>query len=194
MRQQEELINSTSIAVDVLRVTPLHEDGTPDHPWALTYHYREPVLFCAAILEPVDAWPGEVIRYRSHRYVGALVAEYEHEERRDIQALAQGLWQRRRTGAAVEAWTLMEPGIWWYGLMPWWRHSPDTDRWPIKPSMDDFRAYAVGDLRPVDGYAWPDPSPLTDTWSPYRGAQMIVAQTRIPPPPPGLPPYTGTAA
>jgi hypothetical protein len=190
---REELTAVKSIAVDTVRVTPLDEAGTPDHPWAMTYEFRTPVLFCVAIAELPGGWPGEALRYRPHRYVGAIVAEYEHEQSRDIQALAQGLWQRRRSGAAVEGWTLMDPGIWWYGLMPWWRHCPDTDRWPIKDTDED-RAYAVGNLRGVDGYPWPTPSPLTDTYSPYSGTQMIVAQTREPPPPAGLAPFTPAAS
>ncbi|CAL9610335.1 hypothetical protein SUDANB1_05612 [Streptomyces sp. enrichment culture] len=192
--KEYEITHASGVPVTVVRVTPLGEDGTPDHPWALTYHYDAPVMLCAGTYEPLHTWPGEVLQRFSHRMVGALVAAYEHEQRRDVQALKQGIWQRRRTGAAVEGWAEEEPGRWWYVLVPWWRHRTDREAWPLKSmGVDDdtHRVYALGDLRPVDRYAWPALSPLDEPHDVSRGTQLVMAHTHVAPPPIGFPAFTG---
>ncbi|MBC9731224.1 hypothetical protein [Streptomyces sp. TRM68367] len=189
---REEITHVSSAAVTVLRVTPLEEDGTPDHGWAMTYHYREPVLLGSGALERIPSFlnaPGENLReWLPPRRLAAIVAPLDHEQSRDVYALAQGLWQRRRTGSAVEAWQPQEPGTWWYTLIPWWRYNPDTDRWPLKELEGDHRAYAFGDVRPVNTYAWPALPPFPEAKALGPGTQVVIAFTETPPPPPGLPP------
>ncbi|MEU0059881.1 hypothetical protein [Streptomyces sp. NPDC006334] len=195
--RDEEITGVGYMAATVLRVTPLKQDGTPDHPWAMTYHLDEPLLFGVGTVECVPAFTrspmgdiclADVVR---PRMVGALVAEFEHPQCRDIGAIAQGLWQARRTGTAVEAWSESGPGTWWYALAPWWRHQWDRDLWPLKEMQ--HRAYAVGDFLAGHGYTWPAPSPLPEPYALGLGTQLILAETTIAPPAPGFQPSPGAA-
>ncbi|MEU2265020.1 hypothetical protein ABZ568_00900 [Streptomyces olindensis] len=194
----DEITDAQHTAVTVVRVTPLRADGHPDHQWAMTYHLDEPVLAGIGIEECLPSFTrspeaGVCLDYMRRRYVGALVAADEHPQHRDIGAIAQGIWQRRRTGAAVETRAEAGPGTWWYTLVPWWRHRSDTDRWPLK-GLPGHHVYALGDCLLVDGYTWPRPAPLPNPQPLNRGTQLILAETTIAPPAPGFPPYTGAAA
>lgn len=196
--RDEEITDVRHIDTTVLRVTPLHQDGSPDHSWAMTYHLDEPVMFGVGTVECLPSFTrspdaGICLDFARRRIAGALVAEFEHPQRRDIQAIAQGIWQRRRTSAAVETWSESAPGTWWYTLVPWWRHQWDTDRWPLK-GLPGHRAYALGDCLSVDTYAWPTPAPMPDPYALRPGTQIIFGETAIAPPEPGFPPYPGAAA
>ncbi|MDQ0961968.1 hypothetical protein QFZ66_005846 [Streptomyces sp. B4I13] len=179
----------------VLRLTPLNEEGKPTHPWAMTYRYDEPVLLCFGVAERTPSWLSArdttLEAVPTTRALGALVGPLKHPELREVEALAHGLWQRRRGGAAVEAWAPRGPRMWAYSLIPFWRHHWDTDRWPLHELEDSHRVYAVGDVQPVDSYAMPTPPPFPATSFPGRRTQLVYAETETPPPPPGLAPLTG---
>lgn len=194
----EEITDVRHMDATVVRVTPLGEDGSPDHSWAMTYHVDEPLNFGVGFMECLPSFTrspeaGVCLDFSRRRIVGALVAEFEHPQRLHIGAIAQAIWQRRRTGAAVEAWSESGPGTWWYTLAPWWRHQTDTDRWPLE-GMPDHRAYAHGDCLSADGYTWPTPAPMPDAYELSAGTQLFLAETTIAPPAPGFPPFPGAAA
>ncbi|MFB0617285.1 hypothetical protein [Streptomyces sp. AGS-58] len=172
----------------VLRVTPLREAVVPAHPWAMTYQLDASILFGVCI-EPRSSF-GPLVRAASHGLTCALLAEREHPQRHDVQAVAQGLWQRRHIGAAVEVWGEAEPGSWWYALVPWWLHEWDTAVWPLG-GLEDRQAYAVGECCPVDAYDWPAPAPLRYPHSVEPTTQLVYARTPIEPPAAGLPLFTG---
>jgi hypothetical protein len=194
----EEITSVRHMPATVLRVTPLRDGGSPDHSRAMTYHLAEPLLFGVGAVQYVPAFTRSptadlCMPAAPPRMIGALVAEFEHPQRRDIQAIAQGIRLRRRIGAAIEAWAGFEPGKWWYAVVPWWRRQQDTDVWPLD-ELPDHRAYAVGGFLAVNAYAWPSPSPLPDRHELSPGTQLVYGVTTVPPPPPGLAPITGTGA
>ncbi|WP_019061768.1 hypothetical protein [Streptomyces prunicolor] len=194
--KDEEITAPRYMGVTVLRVTPLDEDGSPDHQWAMTYHLDEPVMFGIGTVEPLPTFTREYTHITisiRRSIVGALVAEFEHPQYRDIGAIAQGIWQRRRTGVAVEGWAEYEPGTWWYAIVPWWRYMADPEQWPLK-ELPEHRAYALGECLTVDGYAWPEPGPFPSPHNPSPGTQLVMGVTNVVPPAPGFPPFPGAAA
>ncbi|MFE3033081.1 hypothetical protein ACFXKY_15725 [Streptomyces canus] len=195
---EDEITGVQYASVTVVRVTPLRGDGSPDHPWAMTYHLDEPILFGIGTVECLPSFTrapdaGTCLDFSRRRTAGALVAGYGHPQYRNVQAIAQGLWQRRRTGASVETWCESGPGRWGYLLVPWWRHQTDTDWWPVE-DLPDHRAYALGDCLPVDHYVWPSPPPVPAPHALQPRTQLVLAETTTAPPPPGLAPYPGAAA
>ncbi|KUN32470.1 hypothetical protein AQJ11_02800 [Streptomyces corchorusii] len=189
---KDEITGVQYMDATVLRVTPLDEAGTPNHPRAMSFHLDEPVQVGVGTLEPKRQF-GLLATVQGLDLAVGLVADRGPWLRADVQAIAESIWQERRTGAAVEWWAEADLGFWWYTLVPWWRHEWDTDRWPFK-NAEDRQAYAVGYCRTVDAYDWPAPAPLRDPHGLTPGTQLVYARTPVEPPAPGLPPYPGAAA
>lgn len=174
------------VRVAAVRLTPLDRAGTPRHRGAYTFRFDEPVYLTAARRLPTHSF-GQLARGGgfdlSASLFGALIAAREPADRDSVQALAYALQRRWRNGAAVEAWTDLGADGWLYTLIPSWHDEADTGRWPVE-EPDYRQAYAVGKLRPVDTYPWPDPSPLPDD-VPFTRCTYVMAITPTPPPQPG---------
>jgi hypothetical protein len=195
--KEAEITPGRYMPATVVRVTPRGGDGSHDHAWALAYHFAEPVVFGVGALETVPGWtlgPEAPVcaSMFGHRMAAALVAPWRHPEHRDVSAVAQSIWQQRRTHCAVEAWGTIGAGRWWYMLVPCWRRIDDTELWPLK-GAPEHQVYALGECRRVDAYAWPDPPPLPGPHPVDRGTQAVYGETHVPPPPAGFPPRPGAA-
>lgn len=169
--------------ITTVRITPRDADGNPNHPWA----YTEPLCLATARRSRVEEI-GLVNRSNliptSSTFTGAFISDPETDDYDNIQALAYALWQRWRNGAAVEAWAEIEPGTWMHILIPAWYSDADTDQWTVE--LDDpHEVYAVGKIRTVETYPWPDPCPLPGTPVITPRTHYLMGVTPVPPPAPG---------
>ncbi|MEW1677961.1 hypothetical protein AB0O47_32710 [Streptomyces noursei] len=200
--QLPEGTEARSAEATAIRVTPRDEAGRPDHAWGLTYRFDDQpvglhlvtVQVTAEVraFDPTKRFPFSIV----DRVDAALTASENHPRFRDVQALAQGLWQHRRTTATVEAWGPKdEPGTWWHVLIPAWR---DSYRWegdnPLPVQLPEgHRVYGAGHVERSWNWAWPaaggpvavpveDPEPVgADVW-------FLLSMTTVPPPDQGFPP------
>lgn len=176
-----------------VRVTPLNDDRTPQHEWGQTYHFEEPVtlLYVHRRRLPEIGSPatGSVTALPA---LMAFTAPADHPQRLDIAALSQGLWQRRRSGAAVDTWSPLDGEAWAYTLIPHWRHL-DRDDWHL-PEEPGTRTYAAGCAHPSTiVYRRPAQSP-EDGEACTVGTHLFLAVEDTQPPPQGYPallPETG---
>lgn len=184
----------TSAECTAVRVTPLSETGEPDHRWGLTYRFAEPVTL--VYIHRRRILPVGTPRTEGVGVLPALVAvtaPRDHPQRHDIAALAQGLWQARRRGAAVDAWAPTLDGAFAYSLLPHWQHL-DRDHWN-RPGDDDplMRTYAAGCAYPCATAfrrAPYPPSPAGEG-SIEAGTHVILSVVKDPPPPQGFPALSG---
>lgn len=189
----EDLVTPVhTVPVTTVRVTWLDVAGTPDHPWAVTYQFTEPVNLTLArqrrrspLAAPLRQFlPGE-------EYLAHLAAPYDHQERMGVAYLARGL-QRPGTPKSVEAWAELEEGVWWYALLPWWDAFLIREDWPVKVE-DGQELHAAGRLREVGAHTWPPVCPLDEPRPVEPGASALVARTSVRPPGHGFPPPHPTA-
>ncbi|QPL14117.1 hypothetical protein QEH48_gp088 [Streptomyces phage TurkishDelight] len=193
MASEEETITPVhTVPVTTVRVTWLDVAGTPDHPWAVTYQFANPVdLTLAHRVRPAALDVPLLHASEVPEYLAHLTAPYDHEERMGVAYLARGL-QRPGTPKCVEAWAEMEAGAWWYGLLPWWDAFLIREDWPLHVEQDR-ELHAAGRLRQVGAHTWPPVCPLDDPRTVEPGASALIARTSVPPPGPGFPPPHPTA-
>ncbi|MFB7496041.1 hypothetical protein ACFC09_15340 [Streptomyces sp. NPDC056161] len=180
----EELITAAicTMPVTTVRVTWLDTAGTPDHQWAVTYQFTEPILLTYAN-QRRGAPPGSALTSTTgSQYVAALTAPYDHPEKESVCYLARSL-HRAEPGKSVEAWSEGEDGHWRYALLPWFLARP-TGWWPLEPD-DGQELHAAGLLQNVGAYTWPRTHPLPFPVPP--GTPVLITDTNIPPPPAGYP-------
>lgn len=168
------------VPVTAVRVTWLDAAGTPDHPWAVTYHFTDPAVLNLARRRPAPS----VISVHGGEYLAALTAPYDHPERMGVCYLAQSL-RRASPGKSLEVWAEMEEGRWWYALLPWYLARPTAD-WPLEPERGQ-ELHAAGVLRDVGAYTWPPLHPLREPSAVPPGTPILIADTNVPPPPHGFP-------
>jgi hypothetical protein len=189
--KHDELITPVhTVPVTTVRVTWLDVAGTPDHPWAVTYQFANPVDLTLGHLErphPVDArlLQNPVLKASPSEYLAHLTAPYDHQERMGVAYLARGL-QRPGTPKCVEAWAEVEEGAWWYALLPWWHAHHIRDDWPLQ-TEDRQELHAAGRLREVGAHNWPPVCPLDEPRLVEPGASALIARTSVPPPASGFP-------
>lgn len=193
---------------EVLRITPLDEDGTPRHAWAQTYAAdpEDPPALSYLAHRPEDGFHTGPLRYTAPTCWAALTARTGYSDPRLIESLRSALWQRRHHGAAVEAWARHpDPGRgWWYTLMPAW-HYAEPARFP-EPDPDEHREgttyltpghhlYAAARLQGNAAYSHDSPPPWPGAPSTLDpGTRVLLACGDTPPPAAGLrgattPPY-----
>lgn len=190
-REPEDLLTPThAVPVTTLRAALLDTLGTPQHRQAVTYRFTEPVTLALGRCERPPAItdpPG--LALRSTEYLAHLTAPHDHPERTAVRRFTRGL-RRLGTPMCVEAWAELEPGTWWYALLPWWRRVHlIPEEWPLKAD-DGQELHAAGRLRQAGAHTWPPVCPLDEPRTPDPGAAVLIARTTVPPPRPGRLPRT----
>ncbi|MGV2914598.1 hypothetical protein [Streptomyces alfalfae] len=186
--EDEQITPIHTVPVTTVRITWLDVAGTPDHPWAVTYHFGAPVdLTLGRRLYQLPMGTPRGRASTSGEYLAHLTAPYDHEERMGVAYLAATL--QRHAPKCVEACAEMEmeDGLWWYALLPWWHTHLIHQDWPMK-TEDGQELHAAGRLHEVGAHTWPPTCPLDEPRTVEPGAAALIARTRVPPPPPGSPP------
>ncbi|MET9819606.1 hypothetical protein [Streptomyces sp. NPDC006355] len=193
MPEPEDLVTPVhSVPVTTVRVTWLDVAGTPDHPWAVTYQFTNPVDLTLARQvrrTPLTAPLAPILL--SEEYLAHLAAPYDHPERMGVAYLARGL-QRPGTPKCVEAWAALEDGAWLYALLPWWDAWLIRQDWPVQVEAGQ-ELHAAGRLREVGAHTWPPLCPLDEPRPVEPGASALITRTSVPPPAHGFPPPQPTA-
>ncbi len=191
-REPEDLISPThTVPVTTVRVTWLDAAGTPDHPWAVTYHFTNSVDLTLGHRIRTPAPDAPPFRLPSAERAAHLTTAYDHEERTAMAYLAQGL-RRPGTPKCLEAWNELEDGTWAYILLPWWQAHPMRDDWPMKTKPGQ-ELHAAGYLRQAGAHTWPPVCPLDEPRAVEPGVCVLAALTRVRPPGQGFPPLHPTA-
>lgn len=178
----------------VIRVTEHNTRGSLRHSAALSYHFAEPVTLAYC---PVYATGDLVTTARPVATlppppaITAVMAPADHDERKNIAALAHCLWLYGTQHAAVEGWIPLEDGRWHYLLVPRWHDALDTDVWTAR-EPDGYRIFAAGHaMSTTEPYRWPSPAPVPDQ-PPGEGTRLFSTVNATPPPPQGFPVHTPT--
>jgi hypothetical protein len=183
----EQITPAHTVAVTTVRVTWLDAAGTPDHPWAVTYRFTDPVVLTLGYRysTPPLGTPALSQAFPLREHLAHLTAPYDHEQRMGVAYLAHSL-QRPGTPKCVEAWAEMEDGLWAYVLFPWWNAHHILDDWPMKTEPGQ-ELHAAGRLRQVGAHTWPPLCPLDTPHTVEPGVTTVIVSTSVPPPPHGFP-------
>lgn len=179
----------------VIRVTEHNARGSLRHDAALTYHFAQPVTLAYCPVYTTDyfvpARPAATLP--PPPAITAAMAPADHNERKNIAALAHCLWLYGTHHIAVEGWSPREDGRWLYLLVPLWRVALDTDVWSAR-EPDRHRIFAAGHaLSAAHRYQWPTPAPVTEGHQPPgQGIRLYSTFDATPPPPQGFPPHLPT--
>lgn len=174
--------------VTTVRITPRDEAGQPDHRWAFTLRFDDPVFLATIQVTPAEnigVCTRDRLIIQSARVYGAFIADDEVDtDPLHVQTLGWSLWQRRHHGAAVEAWAEIDPATWTYRLIPSWHDDCGTDRWTVDEPANR-QVFTVGKISTVDSYPWPHPAPLLDAPQTSPGSHYLMGVTPVRPPTPG---------
>lgn len=168
-----------------VRITPLDVAGTPQWTGSLTVQVSSPVLLTIADrrpAEPITSPP--VVRAPRAVYLAALTVPHGHRDRMDLYHLGRCL-RRPTAGTSLEAWSELDAGRWQYAALPWLRGRSLED-WPLEVDLGQDLC-AAGPLREVGAHIWPPLCPLAEPSPIPPGTVFVVAETSVPPPPPGSP-------
>ncbi|MEC3995215.1 hypothetical protein VSR01_17400 [Actinacidiphila sp. DG2A-62] len=173
-----------------VRITPYAGDeDEPDHQQAVTYRFDEPVMLAyvyrthqPAVYESTGPFPYA----RAAPGLVAFAAPDDHPNRLVLPALAQGLWQRRGTWQAVDAWAKTPGGETLYLLVPRWKRL-DVDEHKVDV-LPGHSVLALGEAIPTtEARAWPracdEPAEYHVEW----GTSLFLSTDTSRPPAAGFP-------
>ncbi|MEU0950478.1 hypothetical protein ABZ379_48845 [Streptomyces canus] len=189
MTRDEEAIRARTVAVDVVRLTPL-QDGTPAHHLAATFTPRHPLHLMVAAIYPAPNLALNPLEDRGPyliRMVAALATTDDHEEQHLPLAMDRHLYQHAPNGAAVETWTAeratrpTRPRLWLYNLLPRWTWTP-PDKWPLE-EPPTTTIHTMGKIHPNPTHHWPTPHPYAQGSAvDLDSTHCLTAITQTPPP------------
>lgn len=165
----------------VVRVTPLGDDSTPDHPRARTHHFEQPVELTRIHKVLFRS------RYQAREVLGILSAftvRSDEAESAEFTSLKETLGQCRG-GAAIEMWSpIDELGTdddpWGCVLIPHWKQAEDTP-WP-RDVPKGMSVHMVGWNLPAVAQRWPAPSTKLGHYDITAGTGMRISVESTPPP------------
>lgn len=192
MSRHEEAVRARTVAVDVVRLTPL-QDGAPDHPWAAVFTPTGPLALTIAALYPQPCFTaGPCVRNPTGplRLAAAFTTSPHQQDLSHVQAMNLRLHQHAPAGMAVETWTAEHPTPpgrplrWLYNLLPRWTWAPVED-WPLQERPHTL-VHTMGRVTPNPGHTWPTPRPCPPpAGEPVAAYHCLTAVTETPPPPAG---------
>ncbi|MGW3971145.1 hypothetical protein ACWEFD_17835 [Streptomyces ardesiacus] len=104
MSRHEEAVRARTVAVDVVRLTPL-QDGAPDHPWAAVFTPPGPIALTLAALYPAPCFtvgPCQRVPTSPLRLAAAFTTRPDLRDPTHIQAMNLRLLDHATAGMAVE--------------------------------------------------------------------------------------------